>query len=93
MVLIVLKAFLVSVLLNILAILLHFVSKECECDPLILLMCIFFSAISVRYSVILFNFCFMDVYLVFVLLFYVLYYIFSVFFLGIFHGIYVESVN
>jgi hypothetical protein len=61
MVLIVLKAFPVSLFFNMLAVLLHFVSKECECDPFILLVSIFFSAISDHYNVILFNFCFMDV--------------------------------
>jgi hypothetical protein len=78
MMLIVLKVFLVSVFFNILAVLLHFVSKVCECNPFVLLVGIFYSAISTLYSVILFNFCFMDVYLVFVLL-YVLYCVFWVF--------------
>jgi hypothetical protein len=58
----------VSVCLNILAVLLHFVSRVCESDPFILLVGFVFGAISVRYNVILFNFCFMGVHLVFVLL-------------------------
>jgi hypothetical protein len=51
MVLIVLKASLMSVSLNILGIC-CFVSKECECNPLILLEDIFFVVILVRYNVV-----------------------------------------
>jgi hypothetical protein len=51
MVLIVLKASLVSVSLNILGIC-CFVSKECACNTFVLLVDIFFGLILVRYNVV-----------------------------------------
>jgi hypothetical protein len=50
MVLIVLEAIPVSASLAILSIYCCFVSKECECNPFILLVVIFFDVISVRYN-------------------------------------------